>query len=119
MKDYFKFGANTMKTISKLFIVIALLFSSQLFASELSSAKDAGLIGEQSNGYIGFVTNVSGDIKSLVKSVNAKRKARYTKIAKDKQLPLSEVTKIGGAQAISKTKRGNYVMRAGGGWTKK
>ena len=96
-----------------------ILLSSQLFASELSDAKQAGLIGEQANGYIGFVTAVSNDIKSLVKSVNSKRKARYMKIAKDKKLPLSEVTKIGGAQAIAKTKRGNYIMRAGSGWTKK
>ncbi|PCJ48905.1 MAG: hypothetical protein COA74_07695 [Gammaproteobacteria bacterium] len=108
-----------MKNISKIFIVIAFLFSSQLFASELSSAKDSGLIGEQANGYIGFVTSVSGDIKSLVKSVNAKRKARYMEIAKGKKLPLSEVTKIGGAQTIAKTKRGNYIMRTGEGWTKK
>lgn len=108
-----------MKTVSKLLIAITILFSSQLFASQLSDAKQAGLIGEQANGYIGFVTTVSGDIKSLVKSVNAKRKARYMKIAKDKKLPLSEITKIGGTQAIAKTKSGNYIMRAGAGWTKK
>ena len=108
-----------MKIISKLIIAITILFSSQLFASELSDAKQAGLIGEQANGYIGFVTDVSADIKSLVKSVNAKRKVLYIKIAKDKKLPLSEVTKIGGAQTIAKTKSGNYIMKAGSGWTKK
>jgi len=108
-----------MKIVSKVIIAITILFSSQLFASELSSVKDAGLIGEQANGYIGFVTAVSTDIKSLVKTVNEKRKARYIKIASDKKLPLSEVTKIGGSQAIAKTKKGNYIMRAGQGWTKK
>jgi uncharacterized protein YdbL (DUF1318 family) len=118
-KAYFKLGVNIMKTVSKLIIAMTILFSSQLIASELSDAKQSGLIGEQANGYIGFVTTVSADIKTLVKSVNKKRKARYIKIATDKKLPLSEVTKIGGAKVIAKTKQGNYIMRAGEGWTKK
>jgi uncharacterized protein YdbL (DUF1318 family) len=118
-KAYFKLGVNIMKIVSKLLIAITILFSSQLFASQLSDAKQAGLIGEQANGYIGFVATVSSDIKELVKSVNVKRKVRYIKIATDKKIPLSEVTKIGGAQTIAKTKTGNYIMRVGEGWTKK
>jgi len=108
-----------MKSISKLFLILAILFSSQLLASELSSAKDAGLIGEQANGYIGFVKSASGELKTLVKNVNAKRKAQYKKIALSKKISLSEVAKIGGTKTIAKTKRGNYIMRAGQGWTVK
>ncbi len=108
-----------MKNISKLFIVITLLFSSQLMAADLTSAKNAGLIGEQANGYIGFVVSVPGDVRALVKSVNAKRKARYKEIAKSKKISLSDVARIGGAKAIERTKSGNYIKSAGGSWDKK
>jgi len=108
-----------MKTLTQLIFTLVILFSGQLMAADLSSAKDAGLIGEQANGYIGLVTSVPADVKALVKEVNAKRKARYMKIAQSKKIALSEVTKIGGLKAIEKTKSGNYIMRVGEGWTKK
>jgi len=108
-----------MKTLTKLFLVMTFLFTSQLMAADLTSAKNAGLIGEQANGYIGFVKTAPADVKALVKDVNAKRKARYTKIAKSKKIALSDVAKIGGKKAIEKTKRGNYIMLQSGSWTKK
>ena len=108
-----------MKILTKLFFAVAILFSGQLMAADLSSAKDAGLIGELANGYIGFVKEVPADVKSLVNDINAKRKARYKKIAQSKKIALSDVAKIGGQKAIAKTKSGNFVMRAGEGWTRK
>ncbi|RKZ99783.1 MAG: DUF1318 domain-containing protein [Gammaproteobacteria bacterium] len=116
---YFKFGEYTMNRLSKLFIVLAILFSGQLMAASLSSAKDAGLIGEQADGYIGYVTSVPSDVRALVNDVNAKRKAHYQRIAKAEKISLSEVTRIGGKKAIGKTKRGNYIKKAGQGWSKK
>lgn len=110
---------NMMKALQQLVFIFTFLISGQLMASELTSAKNNGLIGEQANGYIGFVQSVSTDVKSMVESVNAKRKHRYQQIARGKKLPLSEVEKIGGQQAIAKTKPGNYIMRAGEGWTRK
>jgi uncharacterized protein YdbL (DUF1318 family) len=108
-----------MKIISKLFLVFSLIFSASLMAADLTSAKSAGLIGEQSNGYIGFVKAAPDDVKQLVKKVNAKRKAKYKQIAKKQKISLSDVETIGGKKAIAKTKSGNYVKRAGEGWTKK
>lgn len=107
-----------MKIFNKLFLTLVLLFSGQLIAADLSSAKSAGLIGEQSNGYIGFVKAAPSDVTSLVKEVNSKRKARYEKIAKSKGLALSDVEKIGGKKAIEKTLTGNYVNHSGS-WVKK
>ncbi len=108
-----------MKILTKIFFVITIFFTGQLMAADLTSAKNAGLIGEQANGYIGFVKAVPADVNALVKDVNAKRKARYTKIAKSKEIALSDVAKIGGQKAIEKTKKGNYIMMEGDGWTKK
>lgn len=108
-----------MKIISKMFLVLTLLFTAQLLAADLTSAKSAGMIGEQSNGYIGLVKSAPSDVKELVKTVNLKRKNRYKKIAISKKIALSEVEKIGGKKAIAKTISGNYVKRNGQGWSKK
>ena len=108
-----------MKNTNKLLLVLALLFSGQLMAANLTSAKSAGFIGEQANGYIGFVKSAHSDVRVLVGNVNNKRKARYKTIAKKQKISLSDVEKIGGKKAISKTKSGNYVKRSGKGWSKK
>lgn len=108
-----------MKTITKLLLVLSIIFSGQLMAANLTSAKADGLIGEQANGYIGFVKAAPDDVKKLVKSVNSKRKAKYKQIAKKQQIALNDVEKIGGKKAIGKTKSGNFVKPAGKGWTKK
>ncbi|PCI66855.1 MAG: hypothetical protein COB38_09915 [Gammaproteobacteria bacterium] len=113
-----------MKTLfNKLIIISSIiflsLFSFQASAADLSSAKKAGIIGEQASGYIGFVKSAPSDVKQLVASVNKKRKARYQNIAKSKKIALSEVAKVGGAKAMSKTARGNYIKPQGKGWVKK
>ncbi len=105
-----------MKILSKLFIVLSIVFSSQLMAADLSSAKNEGLIGEQANGYIGFVKAVPDDVRKLVNNVNDKRKERYQQIAKSKKISLSDVARIGGKKAIEKTKPGNYIKPDDSQW---
>ena len=101
-------------------LLISMMAISVAVASPLTKPKADGLIGEQSNGYIGLVKqNVSADIKKLVSDVNAKRKAGYQKIAAKQGTSLSEVEKVGGNTAIEKTLRGNYIREAGGAWRKK
>ena len=58
-----------MKTLNKLFVISLLLFANFVSAADLTSAKASGLIGEQANGYIGFVKPVSEEVKFLVKEV--------------------------------------------------
>ena len=108
-----------MKMTKILILMFAIIASGQIMASSLTPAKSDGIIGEQANGYIGFVTTASAEIKALVADVNKKRKLRYQQIAQSKKLSLSDVESIGGQQAITKTKSGHYIMRAGEGWTKK
>jgi uncharacterized protein YdbL (DUF1318 family) len=96
------------------------LMVSTAVASALDGPKAAGLIGEQANGYLGLVSQgASPEIKSLVKDVNAKRKNRYQSIAQKQGVPLSDVEKVGGATAIEKTLRGNYIKDSSGRWRKK
>lgn len=108
-----------MKNLSKYLVVVLFLISGQVMASSLSSAKSAGIIGEQANGYIGFVKKAPKEVRELVKSVNGKRKARYKKIAIKQKISLNDVAKIGGAKTIEKTKIGNFIKPVGQGWIKK
>ncbi|PHS20396.1 MAG: hypothetical protein COA86_00125 [Kangiella sp.] len=113
-----------MKTLlNKLFLVTSIIFLSAISfhasSADLSSAKRAGIIGEQASGYIGFVKSAPSDVKQLVASVNKKRKARYQNIAKSKKIALSQVAKVGGKKAMSKTAKGNYIKPQGKGWVKK
>ncbi len=108
-----------MNTVKKIIMVSLLMFASALQAADLTSAKASGLIGEQANGYIGFVKPVSEEVKYLVKEVNAKRKAKYKKIAKSQGIPLENVEKIAGKKAIGKTLSGNYIKPKGKKWLKK
>lgn len=103
-------------------MLIGMLAVATTVASEspLTQPKADGLIGEQADGYIGLVTNdVPADIRRLVNSVNAKRKAGYEQIAAKQGVPLSEVEKVGAKTAFEKTVRGNYVRDTNGTWRKK
>lgn len=105
-------------------IIFAVLFSfmatSVAMASSLTELKADGLIGEQVNGYIGYVTaNVPADVRALVEDTNAKRKAGYERIAQKQGTSLSDVELVGGNTAFEKTLPGNYVRDANGVWRKK
>jgi uncharacterized protein YdbL (DUF1318 family) len=109
--------------INKVFLSLLLgmvTASVALAASSLSKPKSDGLIGEQANGYIGFVKqNVPTDIKKLVNEANANRKSGYQKIAAKQGTSLKDVEKVGGQTAMEKTLRGNYIRDASGRWRKK
>ncbi|MGL5838864.1 MAG: YdbL family protein [Sphingorhabdus sp.] len=45
------------------------------------AARSQGLVGEKTDGYLGFVTAPSPAIKALVDDINIKRKAKYTEEA--------------------------------------
>ena len=101
-------------------LLISSLTVSVALASALAKPKADGLIGEQANGYIGFVVkDVPADVRKLVNETNAKRKAGYQEIAKKQGTTLSEVEKVGGNTAYEKTLKGNYYQDASGAWRKK
>ena len=111
---------NWIKQIFAALLISLLAVFVAIASSSLSQPKADGLIGEQSNGYLGLVAqNAPSDIRKLVAEVNAKRKAGYQKIAAKQGASLSDVEKVGGNTAIDKTLRGNYIRDANGTWRKK
>ncbi|HBH36073.1 MAG TPA: DUF1318 domain-containing protein [Gammaproteobacteria bacterium] len=74
-----------------------LLFSSPLFALDLQSAKQQGLVRETPSGYLKAV-KPSSEVKALVSSVNAGRKQHYSRISKKTGAPLKTVEQQAGAK---------------------
>ncbi|AQS36695.1 hypothetical protein Sps_01529 [Shewanella psychrophila] len=106
-----------MKT--KLLVLAAgLLLSLNAFAISLHDAKSQGLVGEQTNGYLGIVKS-SPDASALAKQVNAKRKSHYQKIAKKNGISVAEVSKMAAEKAMKATKKGQFIQSKSGKWIKK
>lgn len=106
-----------MKTfLSILFLSMVLSFSAA--ALTLKEAKQAGIVGEQADGYLGIVTQ-HGEAKKLILTVNNKRLAVYRKLAANNKLSVASVAQLAGKKALAKTARGNYIQSSSGQWVKK
>ena len=72
---------NTKKKLNIITLVSAVCMSFSAWAISLDDAKNQGLVGEDSSGYLGLVVQ-NAEAKAVVDDINAKRKAQYLKLAK-------------------------------------
>lgn len=79
------------------------------------SARAAGQIGEQPDGYLGFVTTPTAEIRALVQDLNIKRKAHYTSGAPQGST-VEQFAFITGCNAIANTKPGEKYKAPDGRW---
>jgi len=93
-------------------------FSTSLWAIDLQTAKNQGLVGETPSGYLAPVAN-SADARAVVAKVNKARKKHYQSIASRNGTSLEVVEILAGKKAIAKAARGHYVKNASGSWVKK
>jgi len=101
-------------------LFFALMLSYPVYAADLSSAKQAGLIGEQPNGYLGLVTtSVPADVQGLVVEINQKRKVYYQEIANKNGISLVKVELLAGQKAIDKTPKEQFIRDPSGQWMRK
>ncbi len=109
-----------MKTVMKTSLLSLLLATSLVFAADLPTAKQQGLIGEQNNGYLGLVNNQApADVKALVNETNNRRKAQFAQIAAKNGVTEAEAAKVFAREAAERTLPGNYIQNASGAWIKK
>ncbi|MBL4823544.1 MAG: YdbL family protein [Colwellia sp.] len=113
-----------MNNLSKNFIkksACALLVSAMAFSAwaiSLSDAKQQGLVGEMPNGYLGLVVD-NAAAKSLVVSVNKKRKSIYMNLARKNKITMQQVTVLAGKKSLAKTQSGHLIKNSSGQWVKK
>jgi uncharacterized protein YdbL (DUF1318 family) len=101
------------------FLTALTLVAMPAFAMDLTEAKSAGLVGEQTNGLIAPIGDVDADVQALVGSVNAGRMKIYTQNAKDQGVPVDQVQAIAGEKLQAVTPKGQFVQNADGEWVRK
>ena len=113
-----------MKSLVKqIFLVMCLiLFTivSSAAALELTDAKNQGLVGETTSGYLAAVSEKPGaSVRALVEEVNAKRRLEYLKIAQKNKTEVGAVEALAGKNFIERTPSGQFVQIRPGVWEKK
>lgn len=107
-----------MKKLLILLTGCLLLIMQPVYAIDLQLAKDQGLVGETAAGYLQAVGSPSPEVKALIQSVNAQRKAKYQEIAARNNTSLQAVEQLAGKKAIEKSAAGSYI-KLNGDWQKK
>lgn len=107
-------------TLKSLFIAASLLLMSQIsLALTVDEAQSQGLLGENASGYLEMTPRGNAEAKSLMNTVNSKRKAKYQSIADKQKTALKNIEKIAGEKITSKLSAGEFFKDADGKWHKK
>lgn len=116
-------GRVAMGSLPIVFTGLAVLF---LLAGPASAqqqlireAKTAGQIGEQPDGYIGFVIDdVPENVKKAADDMNARRKEKYSGVAATRGLAVEAVSELNGRKLIDRAKPGEFTKGEDGKWIK-
>ncbi|KRB86265.1 hypothetical protein ASE00_05940 [Sphingomonas sp. Root710] len=85
----------------------------------VEAALTSGTIGEQWDGYIGFVSAPSGDLKAAVDAINIKRRAGYTQIAAARNVTVDQFAQTTACSTLRAVKPGQAYRLKDGGWRKR
>jgi uncharacterized protein YdbL (DUF1318 family) len=81
-----------------------------------AAARAAGQVGEQVNGYLGYPSPPSPDVRRLAEDINIKRKAVYAERAQANSSTVEEYAFTAGCQAIARTVAGEKYQAPDGTW---
>lgn len=116
-----KFGTYrfTQRLIRPLIGAVLLCVAGLALSADLGQAKSQGLVGERLDGYLQLMNpGAPQDVKKMVESINAQRRAAYADIAKRNNISPAEVGKLTAPKAIASSPPGTPVQ-TGSGWTRK
>jgi len=86
----------------------------------VSSAKAAGQVGEQADGYLGIRGSVSAEIRQAVDALNIRRRAAYTELAGKRGVTVQDVAAVTGCQTLRGRVSQGQIYRIGtGDWQTK
>ena len=81
-----------------------------------NAARAAGQVGEQVDGYLGFPSSPSADVRRTADDVNIKRRAIYAERAGANHSTVEEYAFTTGCQLILKTRSGEKYQSPDGAW---
>ncbi len=115
-RDFFNVGAAVMAALA-LTPAAAMAMDAK---TAVDNAKAAGIVGEQADGFLGFVTAAADPaVKAAVAETNAGRAQIYNQAAaKNGVTPAAAGAAAFESVVKGKLRPGDYYKPAGGGWTK-
>ena len=94
--------------------------ASAQFAGAISAALSSGEVGEQADGYLGFRSTPSGELRDEVDAINIKRRDVYTKLATQRGVTVKDVAATVGCETLQKrVATGRSYMLTDGEWRTK
>ena len=106
--------------------VVGTMIAGQAFADVAASkaavdaAKAAGIVGEQADGFLGFVKPGDAATQAAVAEINAGRSEVYRQAAaKNNVTPAAAGAAAFQSVVMGKIKPGEFYKPAGGGWVRK
>jgi len=81
-----------------------------------AAARANGLIGEQTDGYIGIVGSATAQLQSLVNDINIRRRTLYAEKAQENGATREQYAITSGCQAIMRTVPGEMYQAPDGSW---
>jgi hypothetical protein len=85
----------------------------------VAAALDAGAVGEQVDGYLGFPRPPVGALRAEVDAINIKRRQVYTQAAQGKNVSIEEFATSAGCATVGKLREGRAYSVAPGVWAVK
>jgi len=86
--------------------------------AEVEAALNAGAVGEQADGYLGFPRAPAGDLKAKVDAINIKRRQGYTQVAQTRNVPIEAFAASIGCRTLAGLRQGR-AYSVGGAWAVK
>lgn len=97
-------------------LVLAAPASAQQRDPAYAAARASGAVGERVDGYLGFPTAPSAEVRRLADDINIKRKAVYADRAQANGATIEEYAFSAGCQAIALTTIGEKYQAPDGSW---
>src|ERR1044072_1512226 len=111
-------SARTKLLIAAL-VGIALVAGTSAYAMQGDAAgqlRASGLVGEQSDGYLGLVGSAPAAVRAQMEQVNIQRRAAYTQLAAKRGAPIEEVAAATACQLFAgRVGPGQYYRLPAGG----
>jgi len=85
---------------------------------EVEAALDAGQVGEQADGYLGFPRTAPAGLRAKVDAINIKRRQGYTQVAQAKNVPIEAFAASIGCHTLEGLRNGR-AYSIGGAWAVK
>ena len=83
------------------------------------AARQAGIVGERYDGYLGYSANPGEQVSRQVGAVNIKRRSLYTGLAARRNATVQEVGIAAGCELLAEVKAGEIYMLNDGTWRRR